>query len=89
MFKTMWMSVKVVYCYVSFSHSDLCLILCGCLGHHDVIKLILFYVIIRAPCDDVQLLNCCVRELLILTHIWFAFGLPSKTGCDTWNHGPG
>jgi p-aminobenzoyl-glutamate transporter AbgT len=20
---------------------------------------------------------------LILTHTWFAFGLPSKTGCDT------
>jgi hypothetical protein len=26
--------------------------------------------------------NCCVRELLILAHTWFAFGLPSKTGCD-------
>jgi hypothetical protein len=26
--------------------------------------------------------NCCVRELLILTRTWFAFGLPSKTGCD-------
>jgi transposase InsO family protein len=33
-------------------------------------------------CDDVQLCNCCVRELLILAHTWFAFGLPSKTGCD-------
>jgi hypothetical protein len=26
--------------------------------------------------------NCCVRELLILAHTWFTFGLPSKTGCD-------
>jgi chromosome segregation ATPase len=33
-------------------------------------------------CDDVQLCNCCVRELLILARTWFAFGLPSKTGCD-------
>jgi hypothetical protein len=30
-----------------------------------------------------MLCNCCVRELLILAHTWFAFGLPSKTGCDT------
>jgi hypothetical protein len=29
-----------------------------------------------------QLCNNCVREFLILTHKWFAFGLPSKTGCD-------
>jgi hypothetical protein len=29
------------------------------------------------------LCNCCVRELLILAHTWFAFGLPSKTGCDS------
>jgi hypothetical protein len=39
--------------------------------------------------DDVQLCNCCVRELLILARTWFTFGLPSKTGCDTailnWN----
>jgi hypothetical protein len=34
-------------------------------------------------CDDVQLCNHCVRELMILAHTWFAFGLPSKTGCDT------
>jgi hypothetical protein len=26
--------------------------------------------------------NCCVRELLILAHTWFTFGLPPKTGCD-------
>jgi hypothetical protein len=31
-----------------------------------------------------MLCNCCVRELLILARTWFAFGLPSKTGCD--NH---
>jgi hypothetical protein len=30
-----------------------------------------------------MLCNWCVRELLILARTWFAFGLPSKTGCDT------
>jgi hypothetical protein len=30
-----------------------------------------------------MLCNCCVRELLILARTWFAFNLPSKTGCDT------
>jgi hypothetical protein len=29
-----------------------------------------------------MLCNCCVPELLILARTWFAFGLPSKTGCD-------
>jgi hypothetical protein len=29
-----------------------------------------------------MLCNCCVRELLILARTWFAFDLPSKTGCD-------
>jgi hypothetical protein len=43
-----------------------------------------FYVIIWALCDDIQLCNCCVRELLILARTWFAFGLPFKTRCDTW-----
>jgi hypothetical protein len=38
-------------------------------------------------CDDVQLCNRCVREFLILARTWFAFGLPSKTGCD--NQPPG
>jgi hypothetical protein len=33
-------------------------------------------------CDDVQLCNCCVRELLILARTWFTFSLPSKSGCD-------
>jgi hypothetical protein len=32
-------------------------------------------------CDDVQLCNRYVCEFLILAHTWFAFGLPSKTGC--------
>jgi hypothetical protein len=32
-----------------------------------------------------MLCNCCVRELLILARTWFAFGSPSKTGCDTIN----
>jgi hypothetical protein len=31
-------------------------------------------------CDDVQLCNHCVREFLILSRTWFAFGLPSKPG---------
>jgi hypothetical protein len=31
-----------------------------------------------------MLCNCCIRELLILARTWFAFGLPSKTGCDTY-----
>jgi hypothetical protein len=55
-------------------------------GHHDEIKLMLFYVIIWALCDDVQLCNCCLHELLILARTWFTFGLPSKTGCDTCLH---
>jgi hypothetical protein len=33
-------------------------------------------------CDDVQLCNHCVREILILAHTWFTFDLSSKTGCD-------
>jgi hypothetical protein len=31
-----------------------------------------------------MLCNCCVRELLILARTWFAFGLPSKTRCDSF-----
>jgi hypothetical protein len=34
-----------------------------------------------------MLCNCCVRELLILARAWFAFGLPSKTGCDNVESG--
>ena len=29
-----------------------------------------------------HLCNRRVREFLILTRTWFAFGLPSKSGCD-------
>jgi hypothetical protein len=29
-----------------------------------------------------HLCNCRVREFLILARTWFAFNLPSKTGCD-------
>jgi hypothetical protein len=29
-----------------------------------------------------NLCNRCVREFLILARTWFAFGLPSETGCD-------
>jgi hypothetical protein len=57
------------------------LMICGCFGHRDVIKY-LFSLLFWAMCDDVQLCNRCVREFLILARTWFAFGLPSKTGCD-------
>jgi hypothetical protein len=75
--------VKAACIYVSFPHFDYCK------AYVDVSDiwcnrlLFPFYVIIWALCDDVQLCNCCVRELLILARTWFAFGLPSKTGCDT------
>jgi hypothetical protein len=29
-----------------------------------------------------HLCNRYVREFIILARTWFAFGLPSKTGCD-------
>jgi hypothetical protein len=35
-----------------------------------------------------HLCNRCVREFLILARTWFAFGLPSKTGCDRDRAGP-
>ena len=59
-----------------------CIRLCGCLGHLIVIK-VPFRYLLWAMCDDVQLCNRCVREFLILAQTWFAFSLPSKTGCDT------
>jgi hypothetical protein len=74
--------VKAACIYVSFPHFDYCK------DYVDVSDIwcnrlfFPFYVIIRALCDDVQLCNCCVCELLILARTWFAFGLPSKTGCD-------
>jgi hypothetical protein len=75
--------VKAACIYVSFPHFDYCK------DYVDVSDiwcnrlLFPFYVIIWALCDDVQLCNCCVRELLILARAWFAFDLPSKTGCDS------
>jgi hypothetical protein len=45
-----------------------------------------FRYLLWATCDDVQLCNRCVREFFILTRTWFAFGLPSKTGCDNNHH---
>jgi hypothetical protein len=42
-----------------------------------------FRYLFQVVCDDVQLCNRCVREFLILARTWFAFGLPSKTGCDS------
>jgi hypothetical protein len=75
--------VKAACIYISFPHFDYCKdyvdvsdIWCNLLSFP-------FYIVIWALCDDVQLCNCCVRELLILARTWFAFGLPSKTGCDT------
>jgi hypothetical protein len=64
----------------------LCIRLCGCLGHLIVIK-VHFRYLLRAMCDDVQLCNHCVREFLILARTWFAFGLPSKIGCDSGSPG--
>jgi hypothetical protein len=37
-------------------------------------------------CDVVQLYNRCVHEFLILARTWFAFNLPSKTGCDIYEN---
>jgi hypothetical protein len=79
--------VKAACIYFSFPHLDYCK------DYVDVSDiwcnrlLLPFYVIIWALCDDFQLCNCCVRELLILARTWFAFGLPSKTRCDscTWH----
>jgi hypothetical protein len=36
----------------------------------------------EALCYDGHLCNHRVREFLILTRTWFAFGLPSKTGYE-------
>jgi hypothetical protein len=44
---------------------------------------VLFRYLLWALCDDVQLCNRCVCEFLILARTWFAFDLPSETGCDT------
>jgi hypothetical protein len=50
---------------------------------YDVIDYYSPFLILFEHCVMMSMLcNCCVRELLILTRTWFAFGLPSKTGCD-------
>jgi hypothetical protein len=50
---------------------------------YDVIDYYFPFLILFEHCVMMSMLcNCCVRELLILAHTWFAFGLPSKTGCD-------
>jgi hypothetical protein len=77
--------MKAACIYVSFPHFDYCK------DYVDVSDiwcnrlLFPFYIMIWALCDDVQLCNCCVRELLILARTWFTFGLPSKTGCDIYH----
>jgi hypothetical protein len=51
---------------------------------YDVIDYYFPFLILFEHCVMMFMLcNCCVRELLILARTWFAFGLPSKTGCDT------
>jgi hypothetical protein len=80
--------VKAACIYVSFPHFDYCK------DYVDVSDiwcnriLFPFYIMIWALCDDVQLCNWCVRELLILARTWFAFGLPSKTECDIYTPNP-
>jgi hypothetical protein len=50
---------------------------------YDVIDYYFPFLILFEHCVIMSMLcNCCVRELLILARTWFAFGLPSKTGCD-------
>ena len=50
---------------------------------YDVIDYYFPFLILFEHCVMMSMLfNCCVRELLILARTWFAFGLPSKTGCD-------
>jgi hypothetical protein len=52
-------------------------------------RLLFPFLILFEHCVMMSMLcNCCVRELLILARTWFAFGLPSKTGCDTTGHCP-
>jgi hypothetical protein len=50
---------------------------------YDVIDYYAPFMLLFEHCVMMSMLcNCCVRELLILARTWFAFGLPSKTGCD-------
>jgi hypothetical protein len=51
---------------------------------YDVIDYYFPFLILFEHCVMMSMLcNCYVRGLLILARTWFAFGLPSKTGCDT------
>jgi hypothetical protein len=73
--------VKAAFIYVSFSHFDYWkdyVDVSGIWCNRPFPFLILFehYVMMS------MLYNCCVCELLILARTWFAFGLPSKAGCD-------
>jgi hypothetical protein len=74
--------VKAAFIYVSFSHFDYCK------DYMDVLdiwcnRLLFPFLILFEHCVMMSMLcNCCVRELLILARTWFAFCLPSKTGCD-------
>jgi hypothetical protein len=48
-----------------------------------IYRLLFPFLVLFEHCVMMSMLcNCCVRELLILACTWFAFGLPSKTGCD-------
>jgi hypothetical protein len=50
---------------------------------YDVIDYYFLFLILFEHCVMMSMLcNCYVRGLLILACTWFAFGLPSKTGCD-------
>jgi hypothetical protein len=50
---------------------------------YDVIDYFPPFILLFEHCVMMSMLcNCRVRELLILARTWFAFGLPSKTGCD-------
>jgi hypothetical protein len=75
--------VQAAFIYVSFSHFDFCK---DCVDVSDIWcnRLLFPFLILFEHCVMMSMLcNCCVRELLILARTWFAFGLPSKTGCDT------
>jgi hypothetical protein len=47
-----------------------------------VILLLTLYCNLKHCAMMSHLCNRCVREFLILARTWFAFSLPSKTGCD-------
>jgi hypothetical protein len=74
--------VKAAFIYVSFPHFDYFKVY---VDVSDIIcnRLLFPFLILFEHCVMMSMLcNCCVRELLILARTFFAFGLPSKTGCD-------